>query len=511
VGTQSIGSIHLQPGSPDTVWVGTGEQGQSCWSYFGMGVFRSTDGGVTWEPRNGTPGASVDLSYVTAVATRPGDPSVVLAGGESWCTGGGWYYGGLHRSTDGGDTWSKVMSGAVGDVLWSPDDPNVAYAGVGRWGNAGDGVYRSTDAGVSWSRLENGVAFGAGVGRIRLAMAPSSSATLYALVVQSDGTRLYQTRDGGDSWTTRHADACEGQCWYDLCLAIDPADAASLLVGSIRFARSTDSGATLTYLTDTWGSTQKVHQDTHVLVYSAKDSKRFWVAGDGGVWRTDDDGQSFVNLNANLNITQFYDIAVHPDDRQTVFGGAQDNSSSRRAGSQLWDVTVVTGDGFVNLVDPGQPTTVFQTSYPWDGYPSVLRSVVGGGPNTFEWLWIGGLVQNEPYPWVTPLAIWDPGPDEGSVIFVASNHVYRADAAQSAGAFQWTKISPDLTGSAQSAVSVLAPVATGNGAVLYAGTANGRVWRCDNPLAPNPLWADVTGDYPSPTGSPTWPPTRPTP
>ena len=145
------------------------------------------------------------------------------------------------------------------------------------------------------------------------------------------------------------------------------------------------------------------------------------MGGDGGLWRTDNGGFNFVNLNNNLNLTQFYDVTIDPDDPMRVFGGAQDNSSSGRFNNQLWDVTVVTGDGFMNLIDPTNTTRVFQTSYPAGGTPSVYRSLSGGVPNSFSRLPTFGIVAGEPFPWVTPLAML-PGN-----AFVGSHSVYRAD------------------------------------------------------------------------------------
>ena len=118
--------------------------------------------------------------------------------------------------------------------------------------------------------------------------------------------------------------------------------------------------------------------------FSRSNPSRFWIGGDGGLWRTDTGGFNFVNLNNNLNLTQFYDVTIDPDDPMKVFGGAQDNSSSGRFSNQLWDVTVVTGDGFMNLIDPADTNRVFQTSYPSGGTPSVYRSLTGGAPGTFR-------------------------------------------------------------------------------------------------------------------------------
>jgi len=497
VGTQTIGALTIDPASPETVWVGTGEQGQSCWSYFGMGLYRSIDGGETFVPMNGSGEDSLDLSYISSIVVNPDVPNIVMVAGESWCDDGVWRYGGLFRSTDGGSSWQQVIFGAVTDLVMDPTRPDTLFCAVGRWSAGANGIYRSTDAGNTWERLEVGLPTGTDVGRSRLAVAPSDRHTVYALMNDGNPVGLYRSTDGGDSWTLRHPDACDGQCWYNLCLDVHPTDPGRLLVGAIRFYVTADAGTTLTPMTDYWGPWQKVHQDTHVLRYSTVDPNRFWVAGDGGVWRTDDGGVSFANLNANLNLTQYYDIAVHPWDRATIFGGAQDNSSSGTSGDPRWNVTVVTGDGFMNVIDPTDPRIVIQTSYPWDGLPSLFLSTSGGVPNSFEWLWLEGVTQYEPWPWVTPLVGVATTPAEGEAthLFMGSDHVYRSSTSNPR---QWTKISHDLTGSSGS-LSVITPAASSDTLMVYAGTSNGRIFRTDDALVDAPVWVNVTGNYPAAT------------
>jgi hypothetical protein len=488
VGTQTIGSLALDPSNANTLWVGTGEQSNDCIDYFGMGVFRSTDGGATFQARNGSAGTSLDLSWVTALGVQPGNSNVVLAGGLGYCSGGSEQAGGLYRSTDAGTSWTRVLNGPVQDVVFDPGNGSVAYATVGRGAAAGNGVFKSTNGGASWTLLSNGIVAGSAVARLRLALAPSNSQILYVLANKAaGGTGLYRSLDGGASWTQRNTSACEGQCSYNLCLSVHPTNSDALLVGSIRVFQSTNGGTTLNALTTTWGSSQKVHQDTHVVRYSRTNGNRFWVGSDGGLWRSDDAGVNFANLNSNLNVTQYYDVAVHPTDAARLFGGAQDNSSSARTTSQFWAVTVVTGDGFMNLVDPGNPNYVFQTSYP-SGGPSVYRSTTGGTPNSFTRLSTSGIGAGESFPWVTQLAIVPN--TTSSTVFVASNFVYRADARQST--WSWTKISSSLSGT----VSALGPFAAGGTPTLYAGTDNGLIHRTDNALAASVSWSNVTGNFP---------------
>lgn len=474
VGTLPIGAIHLEAQNANAVWVGTGDKnGGGCAGYFGQGLFLSNDGGNSWQARNGSGATAMPLSIINSVAVQPNNNQVVLAGGAGTCdSGGSLSNAGLYRSVDRGATWSRTLSGKVEDLVFAPGSATV-YAAV-----AGSGVYRSTDGGANWTSASSGISVSGT--RMRLAMAPSNSQTLYVL----QGSSLYRTTDGASSWTLRNGSACEGQCTYNQALAVHPTQPNTVLVGSIRFARSTDGGTTLSYLTSGWGSSQKVHQDTHVLVYSGTNGNRFWVGSDGGIWRSDDGGTNYVNMNANLNVTQFYDVAVHPDNNETVFGGAQDNSSSRRAGNKVWDLTLVTGDGFMNVVDASNANTVLQAGYPSGGYPNINRSTTGGAPNSFSGLSTTGLTSSGNFPWVTPLA------GAGSRVFVASDKVYRGTA--SANPFSWTSISTSLG----SAVSVLTPMQRGSAYPTYVGTSGGRIHYSADAGAGSVSWSDVTGNYP---------------
>ncbi|MBI2381895.1 MAG: PKD domain-containing protein [Gammaproteobacteria bacterium] len=343
----------------------------------------------------------------------------------------------------------------------------------------GAGVIKSTNGGASWASASSGLALG--TSRMRLALAPSNAQTLYAL---PDSGGLYRSTNGGASWSLRKSGACEGQCSYNLALAVHPTNADKLLVGSIRFALSTDGGATLSYLTNGWGSSQQVHQDTHTLTWSKTNPNRFWVGSDGGIWRSDNSGSSFANMNSNLNVTQFYDIAVDTTDSNRMFGGAQDNSSSGRAVSKVWGLTYASGDGFMNVVDASNPSTVLQTSYPGGSYPSIVRSTTGGAAGSFGSLPNTGLTASGNFPWVTPLA------GAGALVWVASDQVYVGTT--SAASFRWY----GLSGSLGSAASVLSPIQSGGAYQLYVGTSGGKIFRSTSATATGGSLSEVTGNYP---------------
>ena len=465
VGSQSIGALFVEPGNPQNVWAGTGDRNDGdCAGYLSEGVFLSGDGGNTWAARN----TGMALSVVTSMMTLPTNANVVLtAGFGDRCNGGGDANGGIYRSTDHGATWTQVMDRKVEDIVAVPGTSTV-YASA-----PGSGVYRSSDGGATWTLL--GVANTSS--RLRLALSPSSPGVIYAL----SSTALYRSDDAGGTWATVNTTACDGQCTYNLTLAVHPTNPTTVMVGAIRPRRSTDGGATFTTLTSTWGSSQQVHQDTHVVRYSLNDPNRIWIGSDGGVWRSDNSASSWVNMNANLNITQYYDIVVHPTDPNIVFGGAQDNSSSKRTTSNVWDLTVVNGDGFMNAIDDLNAAIVFQNGYPSGSTPSIYRSTQSGAPGTFASAGSSGLTGGG-FPWVTPTDV------AGGYHFVGGYYVSRAPT--SAGSMSWTTVSPRVNGT----VRVITAKKIGTNVAVYAGTTAGSIYYSANAASANV--ADVTGNYP---------------
>lgn len=469
VGTLPIGAIAIESTAPSNLWVGTGDKnGGGCAGYFGQGVFHSTDGGSTWTPKNGAGATAMPLSIVNAVALHPTDPNVLLVGGAGICSATGALSGaGVFRSADRGATWTRVLSNNVEDIVFVPGTSTV-FAGL-----VGVGVSKSTDGGASWTPVNNGLTVSGS--RMRLAIAPSNPQVLYVLM----GSRVARTLDGGGAWTTMSTTACEGQCTYNQALSVHPTQPDTVLIGTIRPARSVNGGTSFIALTTTWGTSQKVHQDIHVVRYSSTDGNRFWVGGDGGIWRTDDASTTWTNMNANLNITQFYDIAVHPADANIVFGGAQDNGSSGRRTLLQWDLTLASGDGFMNAVDETNPNIVFQTSYPQGGVPAIYRSTESGSLGSYSSFPTTGLSGS--FSFLTPMAV------AGDRLFVTSSTLFRTTTQGNS----WTAISPALG----SAATVISPEVRGMLTPTYVGTSGGRIWAAADAAAPSPLFTDVTGNY----------------
>ena len=488
LGTVSIGAVWLEPGDPNKLWVGTGERSNACIDYFGRGVFYSPDGGATFSARNGSGASALQLSYVTAISTNPTDQNIVLAGGTGVCQSNGVAAnGGLFRTLDKGVSWTKVVTGPVEDAFYVRSDTTLAYAAVG-----GNGVIKSTDYGKNWTRLGTGMPATSNTGVVRLAIAPGNSNVLYALVNNGSNsiTDLYKTTNAGANWSLTRSNVCEGQCAYNLTIDVDSRNSNNVLIGSIRPSISTNGGVNFTNLTTTWGTSQTVHQDIHVVRFSKATANRLWVGSDGGLWRSDNNGSSFSNLNTNLATTQFYDIAVHPSIADRIWGGAQDNSSLGRFGNQRWDVTQVTGDGFMNLVDTGNPNIVFQFGYVGAGIPQIWRSTTGGNTNSFSQLNMIGFVPNEPYGWVVPAA------SAAGFAFVGSHSVYRAPSGQS-GTFAWSKIANNLTNGWQ--ITAMTPVRklASDPLTLYVGSQGGGIFRLWDVLnSATPPVRNVTANFP---------------
>jgi hypothetical protein len=271
-----------------------------------------------------------------------------------------------------------------------------------------------------------------------------------------------------------------------MVLRVHNTDPDIVFRGTIHVFRSEDGGASWSDLSNNWGSSQKVHQDTHELLMDPSDADTFYVGCDGGVWKSEDGGSSFINLNGNLNTIQFYAVGTDANDTEVICGGAQDNSSLARTNSDVWDLQQVTGDGFVCHVNPQNPSYAYITSYP-GSYPSIYRStsgvlgsfgvVTGSG---------SGISSGDRINWVTPYLL---DPSSPNILYVGTHRVYRSTNHGSS----WTQVGPDdLTGGSGSLLSL--EINRNFPYVLYSGSASGRVWRTANSGTD---WTDITAGLPS--------------
>jgi len=484
----AIGSIALAPSNPDIVYVGTGEQNNSGDSYYGAGVLKSSDGGSTWTQLGGPfvgPFGSSRVSgggaRIGALAVHPADPNTVLAAVDRSSTTAS----GIYRTTDGGITWTLVLSGAVGtDVVFNPANASIVYAALGSvGGNAKNGVYKSTDGGATWN-VPSGpgiTAFPtANVGRIALALAPSSPNTLYAGVqISTSGSLLgmYKTTDGAQTWgRLLTPDYCTPQCFYNNVIRVNPANPNLVVAGGLPPWRSTDGGVTWTNIAI--GSTGlTAHTDHHALAFSS-DGSVLYDGDDGGVFRTSNlsaASPAWTNLNATLNITEFSsNVSIHPTDPHIAFGGTQDNGTQGYTGGPAWD-QYVGGDGGSTAIDPAIPSIWYGMFpgggiYKLSGVPSladlqtrfvsessVLRNGIAAGERNLFY----------------PRLVMDPS--NPLRLYYGTQRLYQTND----GAGTWTAISPDLTASNSGVIDAIA-VSPSLPRVVAVGTNNGKVQVTDS-------------------------------
>ena len=473
----SIGALLVRAGDSadaDEIWVGTGEAyAGGCAGYFGQGIYHSTNGGATFVARNGSGSNTLNLSFINGISRAPGANGTLLVGGGGRCTNGTSSGSGVYRSTNDGASWTRTLTAGVSmDVRFDPANALIAYAAIN-----GGGIFKSIDGGVTWTNVLATTA-----SHVRLARATGDAALLVALT----NSTLYRSTDAGTTWATMNKSACDGQCTYNLAVDVHPTDPARVMVGAIRPYLSTNGGTALSAMTATWGGSQTVHQDIHIVQFSRTTPDRLWIGSDGGLWRSDNGGAAFVNLNAGLNTIQFYDIALDVRTPDRMYGGAQDNSSAVRDGNDIWNLTFVSGDGFMNSSQPGSGADngriVFQTSYPNNG-PSIYRSSNFGNPSTFSRLATTGTTGT--FPWVTPMV------STRGMLFVGGQRVYRRANADST----YSVASPDLVDATTTqTIRVLSdPDPAGVSPLrLYAGTSTGRMHRTDDALAATPAWTEIT-------------------
>jgi uncharacterized protein (TIGR03437 family) len=459
------GSIVLDPNNPDIVYVGTGEENFSQDSYYGAGILKSTDGGATWTNLVG-PFLRAQIGSLTISP----DSQTLLCTTQT----------GVWRSADGAETWKQVLgafsTGTVAGtaVVFDPTDASIAYAALGWFfGNSHNGVYLSKDGGLTWERT-GGAAQGAlpteGVGRISLAVDPTAPATVYA-ALQDAGTAdfgkilgLWKTTNRGNIWTQLTAfpaDFCAEQCWYDMTIAVDPQNPNIVIAGGLLLVRSMDGGTTWQGLPYAGADGNYIHVDQHFLSFTP-DGTTLYIANDGGMYSTADVANTAVTwsvLNDTLAITQFYPgLAVDPTNVENAIGGTQDNGTQQFAGASSWS-ELTCGDGGYTAIDPAAPAQFFAACHDIE----IERTSPSG-----VWLpAVYGIDQTDRSEFIAPLTLDAANP---STLYFGTYRVWRTQD----GAGRWNAMSPDLTLSSSDVINTVA-VAPSDSNVIYVGTAEGGV------------------------------------
>jgi photosystem II stability/assembly factor-like uncharacterized protein len=420
----TFGDVAIAPSNPDVVYVGTGEQNNRQSSSWGNGVYRSDDGGETWQHMG-----LVETRHIGKVVVHPTDPDIayVAALGNLWS---GNEERGVFRTRDGGRTWDRVLhvdefTGAV-DLVMNPNDPGILYAATYQrlrrtWGfnggGPGSGIYRSVDGGETWQELTNGIPAG-DKGRIGLAISQSDPRVLNALIEHADEGRegTYRSEDGGTTW--RRVNSLNPRPMYYSEIFIDPSEADRVYVLGTSAYISENGGQSFSEIAERPTYDVGVHADHHALWIDPADPNHLYLAGDAGLWETYDRGENFRKVN-NIPIGQFYAIGVDNRDPYYVYGGMQDNhswmgpSETRRWIGILGDDWQQTGfgDGMYQQVDPTNHRYVYANSNgggyyrldPETGDMLDIRPRAPSGEARYRWDWVSPSLVSQHDPTVVYL------------------------------------------------------------------------------------------------------------
>jgi hypothetical protein len=502
--TSSIGDLAIYQRDPNIIWVGTGEECVRNSVAWGDGVFKSTDGGKSFVNVG-----LKDTHHIGRVITHPTNPDIAYVAAQGHL----WGYNaerGVFKTSDGGRTWRKLAGGlptddrtGASDIQMDPSNPNILY--VGLWerirrpflfesGGPNGGLYKSTNGGDTWTRLTAGLPAGR-LGKITITIHRKNPRILSAIVeaaVTNDlavpGSGIYRSEDAGATWT--YVNTTNSRPFYYSHIQLDPNEPNRLYVMEVPARVSEDGGRTFAR------TLQGIEGDFHAMWIDPNNSDRFYIGNDKGASVTYDRGQRFVMFD-NMDIGQFYAVTADNRDPYYLYGGLQDSgnwggpSNSRDYNGILADhwFKFHSGDGFHTTVDP-------------DDWRIVYTETQNGGVRRLdaEFRQAGASVSPRPatilnyaevteregrapalrYNWSSPLLL---SPHDSRVVYLGSNYLMRStDRGES-----WTIISPDL--------STNDPDYTTPAPRLFMGERGGAETHAtlisvvESPLRPGTIWA----------------------
>lgn len=443
--TFAIGAVTIDPINPNTIWVGTGEDVGGRHIAYGDGVYKSTDGGLTWQNMG-----LKDSQHISKIIVHPYDSNTVwvAAQGPLWNKGGD---RGLYKTIDGGKTWKKTLGNdewtGVTEIVLNTDNPDMLVAAT--WdrhrtvaaymgGGPGSGLHKSMDGGETWTKLSTGLPTEQ-MGKIGLAMSYFDSNVLYAAIeLPRRKGGFYKSVDGGSSWTKESNTVTGGTGpHYYQELYTSPHHQGRLYLMDNNLQISEDGGKTFYRMNE-----KNKHGDNHALAFRKDDPNYLLVGSDGGLYESFDLTKTWKYIE-NLPITQFYKLAV--DDAEpfyNVYGGTQDNSTeggpSRTDnihGIQNSDWKVILNwDGHQTATEPGNPNIMYAERQ--EG--TLSRIDISTGEVIDIQPQAGANEPHERYNWDAPILV---SPHDPATIYFASYRVWKSTNRGD----NWTAISGDLT------------------------------------------------------------------
>jgi photosystem II stability/assembly factor-like uncharacterized protein len=491
----SIGALAISPGNPDVLWAGTGEANSSSFSFIGNGIYKSTDGGNTWVHK----GLEQTAYFGRIVVDYSNNNRVFAAATGTLFTPN--TERGIFRSTNGGDTWERILyvsdSTSGIDLVQHPSNPDILYAAMWermrgllyrRSYGPTSGIFKSTDGGDTWSPVNTGLPAEGNMGRIGLAIANNNPDRLYAFVDMNNfGTptaKVFRSDNGALTWESTNDWDLAGMNsnfgWYFGQIRVDPLNDNRIYVLGVDMFRSDDGGNSYIQIAGYYNIDQ-VYVDHHAH-YTDPASGKIWHGCDGGLYTSMDFGNTWTKTN-NLPLTQFYAIEVDYQLPHRIYGGTQDNNTigTRTGAVDGWD-RILGGDGFYVKVDPTNSNVIY-AEYQWGN----LHKSTDGGYNFY---YIANYWSGERTNWSSPLAM---SQDNTQTLYFGTYRVWKTIN----GGNSWTPVSGDLTrGLAGSGYSTLTTLAVSplNSAKVMAGSDDGRVH-----ISPDygNTWTDVTQGLPN--------------
>jgi|GEM_PF-895686 len=369
-----VSDIAISPSNPDEIFIITGDRdGGDTYSY---GLMKSDDGGMTFN----TTGLSFNItSYYKGcrVLIDPSNTNVIIVATSN----------GIHRSVDNGVSFVDVYNGInITDIEFHPTNTSIIYAAS----KGNTSVYKSTDNGVNWSNTGNGLPPMNDVVRACVAVTPDNPQVVYALFGDNNNGfyAVYKSIDEGATWTQQanspnllgwsvNGTDNDGQAWYDLAFAVSPNDENTLFVGGVNTWKSVDGGQSWDINTHWYGAsgTTYMHADEHMFRYNPLNNN-IYSGNDGGLYFSDDDGNSWSDISDGLHITQFYSLGVSQTVQDIVITGSQDNGTFLKSNLN-WEA-VIGGDGMECIIDYTNSDIMYGALY----YGDVRKSTNGG--NSFS-------------------------------------------------------------------------------------------------------------------------------
>ncbi len=444
--TMSIGCVTIDQKNPETVWVGTGETNMRNSVSVGTGIYKTEDGGKTWQ-HMGLPNSE----RISEIIVDPRDSNIVYVAvpGHLWNAN---KERGLFKTTDGGKNWEKLLyidqnTGCI-DVDMDPKNPDMLIASMWEFrrkpyfftsGGYKSGMVKTTDGGKTWEKLTKGLPKGK-KGRIVVDFFPADPKIVYALV-ESEKTYIYKSEDSGESWKRKGTGfGVKARPFYLAGLKVDPKDSERIYNYSFMLSVSKNGGDSFESAMESFmGMT--VHPDQHSLWINPKNPKNLILATDGGVYISHDRGGKFRHIS-NLPVSQFYHVSYDMRDPYNVYGGLQDNNSwyapsKKMDGGYIMNkdwVAVGGGDGFYVFRDPSDDNIIY---YSWQGGMFQRYNEKTGETASIQPL----PSLNEPeyrFNWNAGMAL---SPSKKNRLYVGSQFLFVTENKGNS----WEKISGDLT------------------------------------------------------------------